>query len=404
MCYNIDIYAMAEVRSVADRSLYDFSRLYGNEAIKAALIRAAETGRVAHAYLLEGGDGSGKTTLAFLFSAALCCESEDAKPCMRCPSCRKILRAQSPDLCTLGLDALPFADAEDGAETAPAKARSIGVDAVRLLKSDVYIRPNDLDRKLYIIGHAERMTVQAQNALLKILEEPPEGAVFFLLCENRAALLPTVLSRVQRLTMESFPDETLFSLLCTHDREAASLARREEETLQLFVRLADGAFGRASAYVHAQKKALRDDLSYDAHEGAAQLLDQLFSDLGSDDSPLLSGTAEHPRPTRTGLLASLSGRIDPKKDGAEARERLRALIDALCAAIRDLTMCAQGAGGQLLFYPTRTQPETLAARCSARTLSDTFRALTELRAELAANPNVGMLQMTLSGILIGLRI
>lgn len=390
----------------------DLSRLYGNEALKATLIRAVTEGRTSHAYLLEGGFGAGKTTLAFLFSAALCCAHPQTRPCMQCPSCKKILRAQSPDLCVLGIDALPFAQEEEGrsantipASTALTKTKSIGVEAVRMLKSDVYIRPNDLDYKLYIIGHAERMTVQAQNALLKILEEPPEGAIFFLLCENRAALLPTVLSRVQRLTMEAFSDETLLKLLVEHDRDASSLARNDEETLRLYVRLADGSYGRAVRYIHAQKKELKNDAAYDAHEGAAQILGILFSDVLTDDSPVLSmgNNAPSIRPTRTALMSYIADRIDAKREGAEARERLRALVDALCAALRDLAMCEREVEGQLLFYPTRTQPSALSARCSAKTLSDTFRALTTLRADLQSNPNVGMVLMTLSDILLGLR-
>ena len=263
----------------------DLSRLYGNEALKSVLIRAAAENRTAHAYLLEGGYGTGKTTLAFLFSAALCCEDAHHKPCMQCPSCRKILRAQSPDLCVIGIDALPFAPGEPVPHAVGlTKTGSIGVEAVRLLKSDVYIRPNDLEHKLYIIGHTERMTVQAQNALLKILEEPPESAIFFLLCENRSALLPTVLSRVQRLTMEAFSDDALYRLLAEHDRDAAALARNDEDTLRLYVRLADGSFGRASYYVHAQKKELNADAAYKAHTSAAAVLGILFSNVQTDDS------------------------------------------------------------------------------------------------------------------------
>ncbi len=384
----------------------DLGRLYGNEALKDALSRSIAGKRTSHAYLLEGGVGAGKTTLAFLMAAAMSCEHDGTRPCMQCPSCRKLLRAQSPDLLLLGIEALPFA--EDEGITVPnaaplTKTRAIGVDAVRILREDVYIRPNDLEHKFYIIGHADRMTVQAQNALLKILEEPPEGAVFFLLCENRAALLPTVLSRVARLNLEKFADDVLYALLVEHDREAAALARSDGERLRLFVRLADGAYGRAKYYVHAPKKDLKSDAAYESHEMADALIGMLFSDVLSDDSPVLSRSADPVRPTRTALHAFLVGRLDPKREGAETRERLRALTDALCAALRDLAMCERGALGQLLFFPTHTQPQVLSARCSAKTLSDTYRALITLRAELSANPNVGMLLMTLSGILVGLR-
>ena len=381
----------------------DLSQLYGNEPLKTMLSQAIVGGHTAHAYLLEGAAGSGKTTLSFLLAAALCCENDGARPCRCCASCRKILRAQSPDLTVLGVDRLPFVpDGENTVDAAAApKTKSIGVDAVRALKSDIYIKPNDLDYKLYIIGHTERMTVQAQNALLKLLEEPPEGAVFFLLCENRAALLPTVLSRVQRLTMEKFTDAALYELLLAHDRDAKQLAARDDDRLRLFVRLADGAWGRARAYLLAEPKALAADGMYEAHEAARQCLETLFSDAMTDDSPVLGGAgAQNRRPTRTALLAQIAGRADAS---AEARERMRALLDALCAALRDLLMCAQGVRGQLLFYPTETQPEALSARCSSQTLMETYRALAAIRAEIDANPNVGMLQISVVNALFALR-
>ena len=379
-----------------------FERLLGNAALKESAAQAIVGGRVSHAYLLEGGRGAGKAMFAFLFSAALCCEDADMRPCMRCPSCRKILSAQSPDLQVLGLDVLPF-DGHDPAMP-PQKPKTVGVDAVRALRTDIYIRPNDLEHKLYIIGHAERMTVQAQNALLKILEEPPEGAVFFLLCENRSAMLPTILSRVQRLHMEQFSDDALYALLVRYDREAAALAARDEERLRLYVRLADGAYGRALFYLHAQKKDLAADEAYDAHEGAQLCLSLLFADDLRDDSPVLRGTqsAEH-RPTVTGMTAEISRRLEGTRDGMDARGRLRALTQALCAAIRDLAMCARGVEGQLLFYPSHEQPMALSERCNEKTLSDTQLALMALLSDIESNPNVAMLSRALAGVLMGLR-
>ena len=375
--------------------------LYGNGVFKETLVRAITDGRLSHVYLFEGVQGSGKATAAFLSAATLCCTSEEVRPCMQCPTCRKILSAQSPDLSVIGLDALPF-DGHDPAKPTE-KPRSIGVDAIRALRSDAYILPNDLEYKLYIIGHADRMTVQAQNALLKILEEPPTGAVFFLLCENRAALLPTVLSRVQRLNMEQFSDDALYALLCRYDREASMLSAHDDALLRLYVRLADGAYGRALFYVHAQKKELAQDEAYAAHEGAMQCLALLFADSYSDDSPVLrGGEGVLERPSLTSVAARITSLL-PGKDGAENRSRLRALTGALCVAVRDLTMCACGVEGQLLFYPSHEQPAVLAARCRAKTLSDTGRALCVLLEDMDANPNVGMLTRSLAGVLMGLR-
>lgn len=388
----------------------NLSRLWGNEAVRNLLHARLEDDSVSHAYLIAGPTGSGKKTLAFLLCAALCCESGDTRPCFHCPSCRKILSGQSPDLVTLGLEKLPFA-AEVSPTNVPdapipediptpeagAVPKSIGVDAVRALQADVYILPNDLERKLYIIGHADRMTVQAQNALLKILEEPPSSVVFLLLCETPAALLPTIRSRVQTLTMERFDDDTLYAYLTAGDREAKVLASRDPEKLRLFVRLSGGTVGGVRRYLAADAKTLSADPVYEAHETAARCLSIVFADEMKNDSPVLSGTALKPR--KTELYSLLTTR-------AGTREQLRALLDALGEAVRDITVCACTAeedGIRPLFFADTAQPAAHAMSVSPTDLVSVSAELAAARASLDANPNVTLLQSRIAGILMRLR-
>ncbi|WP_052446626.1 ATP-binding protein [Candidatus Soleaferrea massiliensis] len=161
-----------------------------NEHLKQSLLHMVESGRLFHAYLLEGENGLGKKTFARLMAASfLCTGKEDAVPCLRCESCRKVLGSVHPDVQLL-----------EGTGS-----RSFHVDEIRKIRSSLYIKPNEGEYRIYILANAEGMTPQAQNALLKSLEEPPSHTIFILTTENRALLLPTILSRLVCLKLHA-PD------------------------------------------------------------------------------------------------------------------------------------------------------------------------------------------------------
>lgn len=153
------------------------NRFYGNEKALQTLTAAVEGGRLCHAYLIEGEDGTGKTAFAKRFAKAILCVGKEQKPCKACNACYKVSHDCHPDLHLY---------------TEESKNK---VDTVRAIKEDVYTLPNDGDFKVYIVCRAEELTIEAQNALLKMLEEPPEDTVFLLTCRNRSALTNTVVSR-----------------------------------------------------------------------------------------------------------------------------------------------------------------------------------------------------------------
>lgn len=154
--------------------------LAGNAALKEQL-SAQEKGRgLSHAYLISGPAGSGKRTLARLLSAAMVCTGGGEKPCGDCTACRKVLAGIHPDVIQVG---------DDG--------KDISVSMARQARADAYIRPNEGERKVYIFHRAQDMTVAAQNALLKLLEEGPAYAAFLLLTENPGSLLTTIRSRCE---------------------------------------------------------------------------------------------------------------------------------------------------------------------------------------------------------------
>lgn len=167
-----------------------FEALLGNERLKENLRHSVGRGRVSHFYLISGPAGSGKKTLARLLAAAILCKSGE-KPCLSCPACRKVMADSHPDLITV---------------TDP-EHKNVAVKIVREIRDDMFIRPNEADRKIYVFP--QDLGTEGQNALLKVLEEPPAYGVFMLLADNPEKLLTTVRSRSTELALQSLPEGLL---------------------------------------------------------------------------------------------------------------------------------------------------------------------------------------------------
>lgn len=166
-----------------------FESLLGNERLRQNISRSIQRGHISHFYLISGPKGSGKHTLARLLAAAIHCTGDGNKPCMQCSACRKVLSGNHPDYITI----------DD-----PEK-KTVPVDLIREARADIYIRPNEAQKKIYLFPRAQDMGIPGQNALLKVLEEPPAYGVFILLTDNPDKLLPTVRSRCTELTLTALP-------------------------------------------------------------------------------------------------------------------------------------------------------------------------------------------------------
>lgn len=173
-----------------------FESLLGNERLRENLQNSIRRGRISHFYLISGPEGSGKRTLARLLSAAILCQGS-AQPCLSCPACRKVMGGLHPDCITI----------DD-----PEK-KTVPVELIRRARADIYVQPNEASRKIYIFPRAQDMGLPGQNALLKVLEEPPAYGVFILLTDNPEKLLPTVRSRCTELTLQGLPDALLRKIL-----------------------------------------------------------------------------------------------------------------------------------------------------------------------------------------------
>lgn len=169
----------------------NFRDLLGNDALKAGLSAACRADRFSHFYLISGPRGSGKHTLARILAAAMLCTGEGDRPCGQCPACRKVLSGNHPDFITV----------DD-----PEK-KTIPVELIRQTREDLFIRPNEGRRKIYLLPRGQDLGLPGQNALLKVLEEPPAYGVFLLLADNPDRLLPTVRSRCVELHMQPLPGE-----------------------------------------------------------------------------------------------------------------------------------------------------------------------------------------------------
>ncbi|MCR5501978.1 MAG: DNA polymerase III subunit delta' [Lachnospiraceae bacterium] len=176
-----------------------FSDIVGQKELKDYLQNAIRTDMVSHAYIIHGERNSGKEFLAKVFAKALQCENrDDAEPCGKCHSCIQAQSMNHPDII--------FVTHE--------KPNVISVEDVRnQINSDVAIKPYQGPKKIYIVNDAELMTVQAQNALLKTIEEPPEYVVIMLLTSNVDVFLPTILSRCISLQMKPAKDEEIKEFL-----------------------------------------------------------------------------------------------------------------------------------------------------------------------------------------------
>ena len=203
---------MSSSGSAGFSDIIDFSEIIGQERAVKLLKRGISSGRVAHAYLFTGPPGVGKRRAAQAFAAALNCEEREAGgagnndsgtgtdtyngPCTRCPACVSIGKGTHPNLLTIGPD-------EKG---------TLKVDAVRELQRALSFRVAGGTR-VAIIEAAETMVRDASGILLKTLEEPPKGSMIILLAESAGVLLPTIVSRCQRVAFSSLKPDLLTALL-----------------------------------------------------------------------------------------------------------------------------------------------------------------------------------------------
>ncbi|HEY5562333.1 MAG TPA: DNA polymerase III subunit gamma/tau [Clostridiaceae bacterium] len=205
-----------------------FEDLIGQEHIKVTLRNQMSTGRIAHAYLLCGTRGTGKTTTAKIISKAVnCLDPKDGDPCNKCAMCLSINAGTAIDVTEL--------DA----------ASHNGVDKIRDIIEDVQYPPQEAKFKVYIIDEVHMLSIGAVNAFLKTLEEPPEKVIFILATTDPQKLPITIISRCQRFDFRRIKSSDIFDRLRTMVQEIGVYA--EDESLKLIARMSDGAMRDAQS-------------------------------------------------------------------------------------------------------------------------------------------------------------
>lgn len=208
---------------MSEGKITGFEEILGNEMVKDHFKKAIANHKISHAYILTGEAGMGRKSIANAFAMTLLCEKGGSEPCMSCHSCKQVMSGNHPDLIYVTHE----------------KPGSIGVDDVREQINDtIMIRPYSSYYKIYIVDEAEKMTVQAQNALLKTIEEPPAYAVIILITTNQEAFLPTILSRCVQMKLKPLKDFTIKNYLTQN----LHIAEKDADICAAFAR---GNLGKA---------------------------------------------------------------------------------------------------------------------------------------------------------------
>lgn len=335
-----------------------FGQLAGNAKLKSKFAAAvcAEPPALSHAYILEGPRGSGRHTLARSIAASLVCEHRAGTsplPCGTCLQCRKIFRDISPDFITVRRE-------ED--------KDSLGIEPIRALRTDIHIYPNELDYKFYLVENADTMTVQAQNAFLLTLEEPPAYGVIFLLCENSRALLETVRSRAQTVRMQPLTAEENSLRLTQISPEAAQLQKQNPALFSSAVVASRGCPGRAlellSSAEGAEIAARRDIL-------------EKFLRLVADRTSAAEGMCL--------LVSHCRG----------SRETAALLLADLSDALRDLILLKKSEAVELRFFSDTEAAADLSDMFPIKRLFSLADAVKTAAADLDRNMNVRLTLMSM---------
>lgn len=325
-----------------------FTDLIGNERLRDRLRDDICADRFGHAYILEGASGSGKHALALRIAAALACErrSEDGcpLPCMECPTCRKILSGNSPDVITVGRG----------------DKVTMGVDVIREMHADVFVAPNELENKVYLIEDAQSMTVQAQNAFLLILEEPPAYVRFLLLTDGSAPLLETVRSRAQTFRIEPVSRDVLADYLVRTEPAARILRNGNPEEFDELLMASGGSVGQAKALLDPKQRRV----VLDEREAAVTFARLAASHRGS--SP---------------VLAFLGG-FGQKREEAIAR------FSMMLSCVRDLVLLKQDENAPLCFFHDREDACALAYRFASPELLRMTAGISDAIESLRRNANL----------------
>lgn len=325
-----------------------FDQIYGNQTLTEQLGEQLRQNKLFHALIIEGAPGSGKRLLARQLAAALLCEKRTEAtatlPCGHCRACQLVAGNNAPDVKTVS----------------KGDKATLGVDAIREIRQDMFLCATEFDRKIYIIEDAHTLTVQAQNALLKVLEEPPTEITVMLLCESADALLTTVRSRARLLRMQHFTPEQLRQYFVERKPSLLSPYTQKPDELTALLQAANGSIGAALDLLAPKKAA---ELVKER-----QKTQQILTALSGND--------------RFSQLCDCFSLFSTK------REPLGKELETLLCGLRDLVLCKKSSKPSLCFFPSVTVASELAAKIPLATLFYAYDKTWEALRQIERNANI----------------
>lgn len=325
-----------------------FPELIGNSDIKSRLSRYVLRDTLPHALMLVGQAGSGKKTLVKEICAALNCENKrsekHALPCHTCNTCRRIENGLFADVHFVRRDS---------------KKMSVGVDEIHAIEEDIFLSSTESDYRIYVIDEANRMTPQAQNAILKTLEEPPAGVIIILLAEETDKILSTVKSRVQTVNMQKFDTAELHDAVISLSERAKIMSVREPDKLSGILMTADGRIGKALALISDGKAAER--------------------------------IAEERKTTRAFISAlapntSFSTLYSAIKELPTSRAEFSSALEDILCAMRDLMLIHYDKDAPLTYFASKE--DALSFTISSKSLFAVYDIITDTLEDNAKNANI----------------
>ncbi len=323
-----------------------FPKLLGNEDTKLRLSNAIINSAFPHALMIVGPEGSGKHTLATEIAAAMNCENAAAQnfdlPCGICNRCKRIYSENFPDISTLS--------------RVSGKA-TIGVEEIRDFREDMFLSPTESMYKFYIIEDSDFMTPAAQNALLKVLEEPPQNVHIILLCTESDKILTTIKSRTQLVQTEIFEYDELLSHILKLSDTAKSLSYNTQNKLKGILLSSGGVIGKA----------------------LSMLDEKHISEIEASRSAIRSFIEAIPKKAPFSKLYSATAALPQKRD------ELRKMLEDIRNAIRDMIAIKVADEITPIFFLSREEAEEISGGIGKRRLIAIYDIITEALNDIDKN-------------------
>ena len=300
--------------TLGGKQTMDFRDILERYSLNEKILNNFSGKRVPHAIIIEGFSSEEddiRLAIAKIISAFLMCKKENEKPCFNCNSCNKIFADNHPDVIKIGDNGL---------------AKSFHIDKIRELRQDVFIIPNESTYKVYILDYSDNMTAAAQNALLKVLEEPPKSVMFVLICKSSKNLIQTIKSRCQIFSFEINENKM-------YDKKTEDCVK---DIINGLVAVTEWELMLATSKLIKDKLLLKNvlDILIDIFSEAVRESFEASSrnKIFAEESKILSA-----RLTKLSLIKSIEV-LENTKDMLEKNANMNLLISTMCANMRSCSV------------------------------------------------------------------